>query len=45
MNAADQYSFGPTRYVGTSLLAGGDFNNSTLRAQIHIASLGVLLPF
>jgi long-chain fatty acid transport protein len=45
LNAAYQYSFGPTRYVGTSILAGGDFNNSTLRTQLHIASLGVLVPF
>ena len=45
LNGAYQYSFGPTRRVGASSLAGGDFSNSTLRAQLHVASLGVLLPF
>lgn len=45
LNAAYQYMFGPTRTVGTSSLLGGDFSHSTLNAQAHIASLGVLVPF
>jgi long-chain fatty acid transport protein len=44
-NAAYQYMFGPTRSVGTSSLAGGDFSNSTLHTQAHVAMLGVLIPF
>ena len=44
-NAAYQYSFGNTRHVGVSSLAGGDFSNSTLQAQAHTAFLGVLFPF
>jgi long-chain fatty acid transport protein len=45
LNAAYQFMFGPTRSVGTSALAGGDFSNSTLHTQAHIAFLGVLVPF
>jgi long-subunit fatty acid transport protein len=45
LNASYQYSFGPTRHVGTSSLAGGDFSNSTLSAQAHWANLGLLIPF
>ncbi len=45
LNASYQYSFGPTRTVGTSALAGGDFSNSTFRAQAHWINLGVLVPF
>ncbi|HJT31848.1 MAG TPA: outer membrane protein transport protein [Pirellulales bacterium] len=44
-NAAYQYSFGNTRHVGVSSLAGGDFSNSTLQAQAHTAFLGILVPF
>jgi long-chain fatty acid transport protein len=45
LNASYQYSFGPTRHVGTSALAGGDFSNSTLSAQAHWVNLGVMVPF
>jgi len=45
LNASYQYSFSPTRQVGTSALAGGDFSNSTFRAQAHWINLGVLVPF
>ena len=45
LNGAYQYSFGPTRRVAASSLAGGDISNSALRVQLHVASLGVLLPF
>lgn len=45
LNAAYQFMFGPTRAVGTSALAGGDFSNSTLHTQAHAAMLGVLVPF
>lgn len=45
LNAAYQFMFGPTRTVGTSALAGGDFSNSTLHTQAHVAMLGVLVPF
>jgi long-chain fatty acid transport protein len=45
VNFAYQYTFGPTRHVATSALAGGDFSNSTLHAQAHIAMMGILIPF
>lgn len=45
LNAAYQYMFGPTRTVGTSSLVGGDFSHSTLNAQAHVASIGILVPF
>ncbi|HVX09748.1 MAG TPA: outer membrane protein transport protein [Pirellulales bacterium] len=45
LNAAYQFTFGPTRTVATSALAGGDFSNSTLHAQAHIVMLGLLVPF
>ncbi len=44
-NAAYQYSFGPQRVVGTSEIIGGDFSNTTMRAQAHIAMLSLLFPF
>lgn len=44
-NGAYQFTWGPTRHVGTSALAGGDFSNSTLHTQAHIAFLGILVPF
>lgn len=44
-NTAYQYTWGPTRHVGTSALAGGDFSNSTLHTQAHIAFMGFLVPF
>jgi long-subunit fatty acid transport protein len=45
LNTAYQFTFGPTRSVTTSSFAGGDFSNSTLHAQAHIASLSLLVPF
>jgi long-chain fatty acid transport protein len=45
LNAAYQFMFGPTRAVGVSGLAGGDFSHSTLHTQAHAAMLGVLVPF
>jgi long-chain fatty acid transport protein len=45
INAAYQYSFGPTRHVGTSALIGGQFDNSTFRADAHFAMLSLLLPY
>ncbi|HUY91955.1 MAG TPA: outer membrane protein transport protein [Pirellulales bacterium] len=45
LNAAYQFTFGPTRYVGVSALAGGDFSHSSLHAQAHVASLSLLVPF
>ncbi len=41
MDLAYMYSFGPTEEVGTSSIVGGDFNNSTHRAQTH--AIGVSL--
>lgn len=45
LNAAYQFTFSGVRHVGQSALAGGDFTNSTLQAQAHWASLGILVPF
>jgi long-chain fatty acid transport protein len=45
LNFAYQYMFGPTRSVGTSALAGGDFSHSTLHTQAHAAMIGILVPF
>jgi long-chain fatty acid transport protein len=45
VNAAYQYSFGPTRHVGTSALIGGQFDNSTFRADAHFAMLSLLFPY
>jgi long-subunit fatty acid transport protein len=45
LNTAYQFSFGPTRTVTTSALAGGDFSHSTLHAQVHIGSISLLVPF
>jgi long-subunit fatty acid transport protein len=41
MSFAYQYSFGPTRYVGQSSLVGGDFNNSSFKAQAHWISVAL----
>ncbi len=35
VDLAYQFSFGPDRRVGTSGIVGGDFDNSTIRAQAH----------
>ena len=45
LNTAYQFTFGPTRHVATSSFVGGDFSNSTLHAQAHIASISLLVPF
>jgi long-subunit fatty acid transport protein len=45
LNLAYQYAFSPTRVVGTSDLLGGDFSNSTMKAQAHFASIGLTIPF
>lgn len=44
-NAAYQYSFGVTRHVNNSSIIGGDFDNSSMRAQCHFAMLSLLVPF
>lgn len=44
-NVAYQYYFGDRRHVGTSALPGGQFNNSTIDAQAHLAMLSLLMPF
>ena len=44
-NTAYQYCFGVTHHVGTSSIVGGDFNNSTMRAQCHFAMFSLLVPF
>jgi long-subunit fatty acid transport protein len=45
LSAAYEYSFSPTRHVGDSALAGGDFANSSFRADAHWLSLSLLVPF
>ncbi|MGI8979549.1 MAG: OmpP1/FadL family transporter [Pirellulaceae bacterium] len=45
INFAYQYSWSPTRTVGTSSIVGGDFSNSSLNAQAHWFSLSVLRNF
>jgi len=39
------YLWGSTRNVGTSSFIGGDFNNSTQRAQVHAAFFSFIRPF
>lgn len=41
LSAAYQYSFSPTRHVGQSIIVGGDFNDSTFKAQAHWISLSL----
>lgn len=45
LTAAYEYSFGPTREVGVSNVAGGDFDDSRFRANAHWLSLSLLVPF
>ena len=45
LNAGYQYYFGDTRHVDTSGLIGGQFNDSTMKAEAHIAMLSLLVPF
>jgi long-chain fatty acid transport protein len=44
-DVAYQYSFGPTRDVGTSALAGGDFSFSSETSQAHWLSVSLSRPF
>jgi long-chain fatty acid transport protein len=41
LNLAYQFSFAATRHVGTSLLVGGDFDNSAFRAYAHFAAVSL----
>jgi long-chain fatty acid transport protein len=41
LSLAYQYSFGPTRTVQQSIIAGNDFSNSTFKAQAHWISVAV----
>ncbi|WLD12067.1 OmpP1/FadL family transporter [Planctellipticum variicoloris] len=45
LNFAYQYSFSPTVHTDESLIAGGDFSDSTFRAQAHWVMLSVSRPF
>jgi hypothetical protein len=44
-NVAYQYHFSDTRHVGTSSYVGGQFDNSTMKAEAHIAMMSLLVPF
>lgn len=44
-NVAYQYHFGDTRHVTTSSYVGGQFDDSTMKAEAHIAMLSLLVPF
>ncbi len=44
-NVAYQYYFGDTRHVDTSSIIGGQFDDSTMKAQAHFAMLSLLVPF
>jgi long-chain fatty acid transport protein len=39
------HMFGPRQHVGTSALAGGDFNNSTQDVAVDAILLGLMRPF
>lgn len=41
LNFAYQYSWSPTREITQSIIAGGDFNNSTFKAQAHWISVSL----
>ncbi|REK10240.1 MAG: hypothetical protein DWQ37_16675 [Planctomycetota bacterium] len=45
LNLAYQYSFGPQRYVETSGLIGGQWDDTTLDAEAHFAMVSFLWPF
>jgi long-chain fatty acid transport protein len=45
LNFAYQYSFGPEREVGQSLIVGGDFDNSTFKAEAHWISVSIAKYF
>jgi long-subunit fatty acid transport protein len=42
VNLSYQYSWSPNREVGNSAIVGGDFDNSTLRANAHWIGVSVL---
>ncbi len=44
-NVAYQYHFSNTRHVVNSGLIGGQFDNTTMRAQAHFAMLSLLVPY
>ena len=45
LDVAYQYSWGPTRRVGRSSLVGGDYNNSSVKAQAHWLFVGWTYSF
>jgi long-subunit fatty acid transport protein len=45
LNLGYQYNWGPERFIGQSVLAGGDFDNSRFRAQAHWAAASIIVPF
>lgn len=45
LNVAYQYSWSPEREVDDSIIVGGDFDDSRLRAEAHWISVGYLTPF
>jgi long-chain fatty acid transport protein len=45
INLAYQYSWSPVRSVGTSAIVGGDFDNSSLKANAHWIGVSVLTDF
>lgn len=45
VDAGYMYLWGPTRHVATSSFIGGDFDNSTHRAEVHALFGSVMLPF
>jgi long-subunit fatty acid transport protein len=45
LNLAYQYSWSPTREVTDSILAGGDFDNSSFKAQAHWISVSIARYF
>jgi long-subunit fatty acid transport protein len=45
LNLGYQYNWGPERFIGTSSLAGGDFDSSRFRAQAHWAAGSIIVPF
>jgi len=45
LNLSYQYSWSPNRTVGNSAIVGGDFDNSTLRANAHWINVSVMTTF
>lgn len=44
-NAAYQYAHGRTRHIDTSALVGGQFDDSTYRADAHYATMSLSIPY